>query len=147
MESVWKLPFVKGSHFKREPRYGGFPSFMANNAGSVYMSSLLKCSGHGDSDTVAMGGRASPSSKMGRRPYTICQERGQMEDWAHWNDEHLLSLVHISQVNQQFMMTSSNGNIFRVTGPLSGEFTGHRWIPCTKASDAELWYFLWSTPE
>ena len=28
-------------------------------------------------------------------------------------------------------MTSSNGNIFRVTGPLCGEFTGHRWIPLT----------------
>ena len=24
------------------------------------------------------------------------------------------------------MMTSPNGNIFRVTGPLCGEFTGHR---------------------
>ena len=34
-------------------------------------------------------------------------------------------------------MTSSNGNIFRVTGPLCEEFTGHRWIPLTKASDAE----------
>ena len=41
------------------------------------------------------------------------------------------------------MMTSSNGNIFRVTGPLCGEFTGDRWIPHTKASDAELWCFLW----
>ena len=40
------------------------------------------------------------------------------------------------------MMTSSNGNIFRVTGHLCGEFTGPRWIPHTKASDAELWYFL-----
>ena len=30
-----------------------------------------------------------------------------------------------------FMMTSSNGNIFRVTGPLCGEFTDHRWIPLT----------------
>ena len=29
------------------------------------------------------------------------------------------------------MMTSSNGNIFRVTGHLCGEFTGHRWIPHT----------------
>ena len=27
------------------------------------------------------------------------------------------------------MMTSTNGNIFRATGPLCGEFTGHRWIP------------------
>ena len=34
------------------------------------------------------------------------------------------------------MMTSSNGNIFRVTGHLCWEFTGHRWIPRTKASDA-----------
>ena len=46
-----------------------------------------------------------------------------------------------------FVMTSSNGNIFRVTSHLCGEFTGHRWIPHTKASDAELWCFLWSAPE
>ena len=39
-----------------------------------------------------------------------------------------------------FMMTSSNGNIFRVTGPLW-------WIPLTKASDAELWCSLRSAPE
>ena len=40
------------------------------------------------------------------------------------------------------MMTSSNGNIFRVTGPLCGEFTGHWWISLTKASDVELWCFF-----
>ena len=34
--------------------------------------------------------------------------------------------------------------IFRVAGLMRGEFTGHRWIPRTKASDAELWCFLWS---
>ena len=45
------------------------------------------------------------------------------------------------------MMTSSNENIFRVTGHLCGEFTGDRWIPRTKASDAELWCFLWFAPE
>ena len=44
------------------------------------------------------------------------------------------------------MITSSNGNIVHVTGPLCGEFTGHRWITHTKASDAELWCFLWSAP-
>ena len=38
------------------------------------------------------------------------------------------------------MMTSSNGNIFSVAGHFNGEFTGHRWIPRTKASDAELWW-------
>ena len=30
------------------------------------------------------------------------------------------------------MMTSSNGNIFRVAGPLCGEFTGPRWIPAQR---------------
>ena len=45
------------------------------------------------------------------------------------------------------MMTSSNGIIFRVTGHLCGEFTDHWWIPRTKASDAELWCFLWSALE
>ena len=39
-------------------------------------------------------------------------------------------------------MTSPNGNIFLVTGPLWGESTGHRWIPLTKVSDAELWCFF-----
>ena len=40
------------------------------------------------------------------------------------------------------MMTSLNRNNFRVIGPLCVELTGHRWIPRTKASDAELWFFL-----
>ena len=44
------------------------------------------------------------------------------------------------------MTTSSNGNIFRVTGPLWGESTGHRLIALTKASDTELLCFLWSAP-
>ena len=44
-------------------------------------------------------------------------------------------------------MTSSNGNIFSVIGNLWGESTGHRWISLAKASDAELWCFLLSTPE
>ena len=44
------------------------------------------------------------------------------------------------------MITSLNGNIFRVTGTLWG-ITGHRWIPLTKAIDTELWCFLWSAPK
>ena len=56
-----------------------------------------------------------------------------------------------ADINRQYWevdtMTSSNGNIFRVPGPLCREFTGHRWIPHTKASDVELWCFLWSALE
>ena len=54
---------------------------------------------------------------------------------------------HINFIRYNYMMTPSNGNIFRVTGPLCGEFTGPRGIPCTKGSDAELWYFLSSVPD
>ena len=39
------------------------------------------------------------------------------------------------------MTTPWNGNIFRVTWPWCGEFTGQWRFPLTKASDAELWYF------
>ena len=59
---------------------------------------------------------------------------------------------HYTQVQynpdiSRFMMTSSNGNIFRVTGHLCEEFNGYRLNPRTKASDAELWCFSWSAPE
>ena len=53
----------------------------------------------------------------------------------------LKKLLYLRYLRYDIMMASSNGNIFRVTGHLCGEFTGHRWIPHTKASDAELWYF------
>ena len=40
------------------------------------------------------------------------------------------------------MMMSSKGYIFGVTGPLCGEFTGHWWIPQTKASAGALMFLL-----
>ena len=45
------------------------------------------------------------------------------------------------------MVTLSNVNIFRITGALWGESTGHRWIPLTKACDVDLWCVYWSAPE
>ena len=41
-------------------------------------------------------------------------------------------------------MTPSNGNSFLVTGPLCGEFTDHRWIPLSKASDDVLKYIFFN---
>ena len=64
---------------------------------------------------------------------------------------HFSSLV--SYIKNSFirmchvMVTSSNTNISRIAGPLWGEFTGHRWIPLTKASGVELRCFIWSAPE
>ena len=37
--------------------------------------------------------------------------------------------------------------ILEICVPQCLEFTGPRWTPRTKASDAELWCFLWSRPE
>ena len=70
---------------------------------------------------------------------------------SHWSLGIMLfeNVFEISDIqrNSDDMMTSSNGNIFHVIGHLCGEFAGHRWIPLTKASDKELWYFLLSAPE
>ena len=56
------------------------------------------------------------------------------------------------------MMTSLNGTIFRVTGPLCGEFNGHRWISLTwsfevsfdlrlnKRLDKQSWGWWFETP-
>ena len=65
----------------------------------------------------------------------------------NWNlkKDHGIKLLQLSLMMTNFtydMMTSSNGNIFRITGHLCGEITGHQWIPHTKASDVKLWYFL-----
>ena len=64
-------------------------------------------------------------------------------------DRNVLISVQIIDINVKLgpprraftvvtMMMSSNGNIFRFTGHLWGESTGHRWIPLTKARDAEF---------
>ena len=52
---------------------------------------------------------------------------------------HTISCKPQWKIFRNTMMTSSNGNIFRVTWPLCREFTGHRWTPRAKASDTELW--------
>ena len=54
--------------------------------------------------------------------------------WTHYGLGTWMNWIIVGS-----MMTSSNGNIFRVTGHLCGKFTGPRWISRTKASDAELW--------
>ena len=52
-------------------------------------------------------------------------------------DGVLILRKYVSSDQDDYMMTSWNGNIFRVHGPLGG----------AKASNAELWCLLWSEPE
>ena len=64
-----------------------------------------------------------------------------VSEWfpGHWWRYASSRLNVVTCGRELIMMTSTNGNIFRITGPLCGEFTGHRWIPRTKDSDTELW--------
>ena len=50
--------------------------------------------------------------------------------------------LHFATILDQgvIMKMLPNVNIFRVSGHLCREFTGDRWIPRTKASEAELWW-------
>ena len=98
------------------------------------------------------------------RPFSVVFSR-KCPEIANLPDSHSRNVAKMRKINRRWpkskissqdvqdtsvcwiMTTSSNGNILRVTGPLCGGFTGHRWIPLTKASDAELWCFLWSAPE
>ena len=73
--------------------------------------------------------------------------RSQLKICHHWIICNIFYRKSGNNHSKLIIMTSSNGNIFCVTGPLCGEFTGPRWIPHTKASDAELWCFLRSAPE
>ena len=79
--------------------------------------------------------------------------------WSTLTFEHItlyirLSKIHMSKThtyiygnkltgNTACMMTSSNGNVFRVTGHLCGEFTGPRWFPPHKGQwrGALMWVF------
>ena len=81
--------------------------------------------------------------------YTTCLP-GKPESFIEWALLHKSQLIyryirkHYLQIrnksrSRHCMMTPSNGNIFNVIGPLCGEFTCHRWITRTMASDAELW--------
>ena len=73
--------------------------------------------------------------------------------WSRHLQRHFNGIwsLHLhSNVNKLFfclgpilhMVMLSNGNIFRVTNHLCGEFIGPRWLPRTKASDTELWGFF-----
>ena len=62
---------------------------------------------------------------------------GVCSQGSNWQYVSTRSDNRSSGVNQAsgmavLMMMSSNGNIFRITGPLCGEFTGHQRISLTK---------------
>ena len=72
---------------------------------------------------------------------------GNMAKWDRHSPTHQVSRINEAKPCIYFVGYHDDvikWNIFLVTGTLWGVSTGHRWIPLTKASDAELWRFLWS---
>ena len=62
---------------------------------------------------------------------------------------HIISTGHYAfqSFAAKFMMTSSNGNIFRVTGPLCGNSPVTGEFPAQRPVTGGLWCFLWFAPE
>ena len=120
---------------------GEFPAQRAGNAENV---SIWWC--HHATHRFSRTGLPSPLCA-----HYACKPRwGSLESSVSENGHWVITPGMIKELNNAIvvlMMTSSNGNISRVAGLLCGEFTGHRWIALTKASDAKLWCFLWSAPE
>ena len=138
-EETLKLP-ITGSMWRESLVAGGFPSQTTSYAESVFMWRLRH--DHRRRLIIISFSLKGPTAvKFGRHPGSICHSNFQA--WVLMRSYDNLSYQLLKYV-PELMMTSSNGNNFRVTGPLCGEFIGHRWIPLTKASDAELWCFLWS---
>ena len=82
--------------------------------------------------------------------FTRIGERGSASFPACPSEMHIF--LTLSEINRTelaktssylacFMMTSWYGNIFRISGPLCEETTGHQKIPLTKASDRHIIMF------
>ena len=97
--------------------------------------------------SIQMTWNSSPAT-LGQK--TITSSAHQMAGWhvwcllhIDWRKNPLINSVTKAHLQRYWtvknilftfalMMTSSNGNIFRVTDPLCGEFTGHWWISLHK---------------
>ena len=67
----------------------------------------------------------------------IWRPRTKLRCLRNYDTEHNQTKNSITRI----MITSSKGIFFCVTGPLWWESNGHRCIPLTKVSDAEIWNF------
>ena len=107
---------------------------------------ILKCGIKNENRTSKLG------YKIGHHWLRFVGLGGRLtKPWAKWTYiiEYLQwrhgPVPHPVQV--KIMMTSSKWKHFPRYWPFVRGIHRSRWIPHTKASDAELWWFLWSAPE
>ena len=85
------------------------------------------------------------SKPCGRRKYAFFGEI--MVNWTdiRYTDMHVILLYHEGVIKREHFAR------YRPIGKgihrSPGDSKCHRWVPLTKASDAELWCFIWSVPE
>ena len=80
------------------------------------------------------------------RVFQLMGDKCSLESYSRIYNFYKCISYGVLKNETSLMMTSSDGNIFRVTSFLCGKFTGDRWILRTKARGTELWCFLWSAP-
>ena len=106
-------------------------------AKKIDMSSLVNTSRHDKmADILQTFFNTFPWLKL--LYFDSCLFEYRKEACMHWSGNGSAQNWHQPVAWTDVMMTSSNGNIFRVTCLLCGELTGHRWFPFTKASDVGL---------
>ena len=101
--------------------------------------SRSKVRSSGSSTDTTSGGSPHPPPASAAPSTSTCPAT-PVPPWYLATRTHWACRAASSREYGQSMMTSLNGNIFSVIGLLCGEFTGHWWIPLTKASDMELWF-------
>ena len=74
----------------------------------------------------------SPANWMFVKQLVQADNKRRIKSWGHIVRGRYCRNRFYGLALPCFMMTSSNGNIFRVTGHLCGECTGPRWIPAQR---------------
>ena len=75
-----------------------------------------------------------------------------IKEWLNCEKSHIVEAPVYKHIEAEWSIYELRDDVikwkrFPRYWPFVRETTGHRWIPITKASDAELWCFLWSVPE
>ena len=85
--------------------------------------------------------------EFGLRAREKCSNTFQFYQCYENDVTQLQDILRVIRAAGLSVMDVMHRNIFRVTGPLWGESIGHRWIHFREGKNAELWCFLWKTPE
>ena len=100
-----------------------------NRAGSQAYSHQLTFSFYHNGDMTL---KVHDNISMNHTVFLCITRTCSLEEARCWNTMNTLSPFICHQCDDVYMMTSSNGNIFRVTGPLCGEFTGPGEFPAQR---------------